>query len=183
MPSDALLLAEKTLAGLRVRFEAERRAAERALAQVDDAQFFGRLVPHAEPLAVLVKHVGGNLRSRWTDVLTTDGDKPDRHRDSEFELYPEDTREALMGRWQTGWDACLGSLHGLSPADLQTTVTVRGEPMTLLDYALRSLAHTAGHVGQIVLLAKAHAGEAWQTLTIPRGESEAYGAAVRARFS
>lgn len=168
---------------LRARFAAERDRAERALAQVPDAAFFAPIAPHAEPLAILVKHVGGNLRSRWTDVIASDGEKPDRHRDAEFVLAADDTRAALMRRWDAGWDACLGALGALAPADLARTVTIRAEPMPLAEAALRSLAHTAYHVGQIVFVAKSAAGDAWQTLSIPKGGSEAYLAAVRARHA
>lgn len=162
------------LTSARDRFAQYRHLAEGALAQVDDDAFFQRLGPGSEPLAILVKHVGGNLRSRWRDFLTTDGEKPDRQRDTEFELSPVDTRASLMAQWDTGWRHCLESLDALSAEHATTTVTIRGEPLSVIDATHRSLAHTAYHVGQIVLLAKHLAGPRWRTLSIPRGGSEQY---------
>lgn len=173
--SDAL-----TLDAIRDRFAVTRDQAERALAQMNDAAFFARLGA-VDPAATLVKHVAGNLRSRWTDALTTDGEKPDRHRDTEFELTDADTREALMAAWADGWGRLDDTLAALGPDDLGRAITIRSQPMPLVSALLRSLAHTAGHVGQIVLLAKHAAGDDWQTLSIPRGGSDAFAAAMRAR--
>ena len=135
-------------------------------------------------LALIVKHVANNLRSRWTDFYVTDGEKPDRHRDREFELEPDDTRAALMARWDAGWACLLETLDrddagrpGAAPC------VIRSEPHTVTRAALRSLAHTASHVGQIVLLAKHVAGERWRSLSIPRGQSEQVNAAMRERFA
>jgi hypothetical protein len=166
------------LTSARDRVAQYKQLAEAALAQVDEDDFFQRLGPESEPLAILVKHVGGNLRSRWRDFLTTDGEKPDRQRDTEFELAPGETREVLMQRWETGWRHCLETLDSLSPADVTGTVTIRGEPLSVIDATHRSLAHTAYHVGQIVLLAKHLAGPRWRTLSIPRGGSELYNRAA-----
>lgn len=173
-------LAALTLESLRTRFAFYRDQAERALAQMSDAAFFER---HGavDPAAVLVKHVAGNLRSRWTDFLTSDGNKPDRNRDGEFELTEADTRAALMAAWADGWGRLEETLATLTPDDLARTVTIRAEPLSVVDAALRSLAHTASHVGQIVLLAKHAAGDEWQTLSIPRGGSAAFEAEMRAR--
>lgn len=161
---------------LHARFSAYRALAEAALAQVDD-DAWNRALPgetSAEgenTLAVIVRHVGGNLTSRFTDFLTTDGEKPDRHRDREFEpVMPNDARAA----WQQGWTALLTTLDALTDADLSRTVTIRQQPHTVFDALLRSLAHVSSHVGQIVLLAKHHAGPGWTPLTIPRGQSETY---------
>ena len=159
---------------LRHAFEGQKALADRALAQVDDASFFARQEGEVDPLAVTVKHVGGNLRSRWRDFLTTDGEKPDRRRDSEFELGRDDDRASLMVLWENGWSELLGSLDALRPEDWSTPVTIRGEPHTVSQAILRGLAHTSYHVGQIVQLSKRAAGESWQTLSIPRGESEAF---------
>jgi len=169
------------LASVRTRFAQYKRMGEDAMAQVADEAFVQRLGPESEPLAIIVKHVGGNLRSRWLDFLATDGNKPDRKRDTEFELAAEDTRESLMERWETGWRYCLDSLDALTESDLNGTVTIRGEPLTVIDAIHRSLAHTAYHVGQIVYLAKHHLGSDWQTLSIPRGQSDEYDAALRAK--
>jgi hypothetical protein len=115
-----------------------------------------------------VKHIGGNLRSRWTDFLTTDGEKPDRNRDGEFELAAGQTRAHVMAWWHGGWDALFGTLEALTPDDLLKRVTIRGEPHTVLQAINRSLAHAAYHVGQIVFLAKHLRSADWKTLSIPR---------------
>ena len=164
----------------RTYFEAVRRKAERALAQVDDAQYFRRLDAESNSLALMVKHLAGNLRSRWTDFLTTDGEKPDRHRDGEFEDETGDTRASLTKRWDDGWATLFATLDALAPSDLGRTVTIRGEPHTVFDAIERQKEHYAYHVGQIVFLAKHLAGPAWTSLSIPRGQSDAFHAARRA---
>ncbi len=156
---------------VRVEYGKLRATAERALGQVDDQRFFSVPGPESNSLAVMVKHVGGNLRSRWTDVLTTDGEKPDRDRDGEFEVRAGDTRASLMAAWTRGFEVVDASLAALRPDDLDRMVVIRGQSVSLPGAALRSLTHTAAHVGQIVWLAKWHAGEGWQTLTIARGQS------------
>ena len=149
-----------------------KQLAERALAQVGEQAFLEPLPGEVDPLAVKVKHVGGNLRSRWRDFLTTDGEKPDRHRDGEFELGPGEDREAVMDLWERGWAEFLGTLRALTGGEWSRTVAIRGEPHSVPQAALRSLAHTCYHVGQIVLLARRAAGADWRTLSIPRGGSE-----------
>lgn len=156
---------------------------DKALAQTDDVAFFARLDDEANSLAVLVKHVGGNLRSRWTEFFTSDGEKADRRRDGEFELSPDDTRASLMALWESGWARLIETLDAMTPADLDRTVVIRLEPHTVPRAVLRSLTHTAAHAGQIVLLARHARGAAWQTLSIPRGESEQFNAQLRARFA
>lgn len=148
-----------------------REQAERAVAQVGDEQFFATLDPGSNSIALIVKHVAGNMRSRWTDFLTTDGEKPDRERDREFEREPDDSREAVMARWDDGWRRTLAAIEALGPDDLAREVAIRGEPHRVLEAVNRQLTHYAAHVGQIVLLAKHHAGDRWQTLSIPRGRS------------
>ena len=160
-----------------------RDLADQALAQVDDAGFGFTLDAESNSLALIVKHVASNLRSRWTDFYATDGEKPDRHRDREFELEPEDTRAALMARWEAGWSCLLETLDRMTPEDLSRTVVIRAEPHTVTRAALRSLAHTAGHVGQIVLLAKHVSSDRWRSLSIPRGQSEQVNAMMRERFA
>ena len=145
--------------------------ADRALAQLPDAHWFTTLDPEANSVALILKHVAGNMRSRWTDFLTTDGDKPDRDRDAEFEIRPGDTKEALLARWEDGWHRCFSAIEPLGAEDLGRTVTVRGEPHTVLQAINRQMTHYAQHVGQIVLLAKHFAGPAWKSLSIPRGKS------------
>lgn len=142
--------------------------ADKAMAQIDDAQFFSTLDPDANSIALIVKHVAGNMRSRWTDFLTSDGEKPDRHRDTEFEREAGDTRASLMARWDAGWDLLFNTLTALQPADLGKTVTIRGEPHTVLQAVNRQVSHYSAHVGQIVLLAKHYSGSHWQTLSIPK---------------
>ncbi len=118
-----------------------------------------------------MKHVSGNMRSRWTAFLTADGEKPDRNRDSEFVLEPGDTKATILGRWEAGWRLVFEAITPLTTADLGRRVTIRGEPHTVLEAINRQLTHYASHVGQIVLLAKHFAGPAWQSLSIPRGKS------------
>jgi hypothetical protein len=156
------------LTGLDARFRNQKELSERAVAQVGDDAFFAVLGPEDNSIALLVKHVGGNLRSRFTDFLTTDGEKPDRQRDREFELYDGDTRSALMAGWEEGWSRLFATLQSLSPEDLDRTVTIRGEAHSVIDALHRALAHLSYHAGQIVLLAKVRAGAEWQTLSIPR---------------
>jgi hypothetical protein len=156
--------------------------ADQALAQVDDAAFTAALDPETNSIAILVKHVANNLRSRWTDFYDTDGEKPDRHRDGEFELAPDDTRAALMTRWDAGWQCLFTVLDTMTADDLGRIVIIRAEPHTVPRAILRALTHAANHVGQIVMLAKHLTGTRWQTLSIPRGHSEQVNAAMRARF-
>ena len=148
--------------------------AEAALAQVSDEQFFAEPGPGDNSLAVIVKHLGGNLASRWTDFLTSDGEKPSRDRDREFEIGPGDTREQLMKSWTHGWEALLNTLAALTEADLERTVTIRREPITVLQALNRGLIHNSYHTGQIVYVAKHHCGPAWRSLSIPRGGSAAF---------
>lgn len=153
-----------------LEFAGLRSLAERAVAQVDDRAFHDVPGEDENSIAVLMQHVGGNLRSRWTDFRTTDGEKPDRHRDAEFE--GGNSREGVMATWQAGWSALEQAIGSLAPADLDRTITIRAQPLTVTRALLRSLAHTAGHVYQIVQLARHWRGNAWQTLSIPRGQSE-----------
>lgn len=167
-------LAIEYLRDLAERFQSLRRQSERAAAQVSDDGFFA--VPDAETnsIAINLKHVGGNLRSRFTDFLTTDGEKPDRDRDGEFTVAPGETRADIEKIWADGWSALEGALASLTPDDLLRTIHIRGEAHTVLGALSRSLAHTAGHTGQITLLAKHYAGDAWKTLSIPRGQSKTF---------
>lgn len=154
-------------------FRRYRKLAENAIAQVNDAGFFGTPDPNTNSIAIIVKHVAGNMRSRWTSFLTTDGEKPDRDRDSEFLLTPADDRESLMARWEAGWHTAFTSLAELTDDHLEQIVYVRGEPHTVIRAMQRQLAHAAYHVGQIVLLARHYAGDRWTTLSVPRGGSAA----------
>lgn len=153
-------------------FELRRLKAEadKAMAQVDAQQFFSLIDPDANSIAVIVKHVAGNMRSRWTDFLTTDGEKPNRNRDREFEREEADTRERILAQWEEGWQLVFATISALHPQDLGQTVVIRGEPHTVLQAISRQLCHYASHVGQIVLLAKHFAGPQWQTLSIPKAK-------------
>src|SRR5688572_29239455 len=127
---------------------------ERAIAQVTDADLHTLVDPDANSIAVIVKHLAGNLRSRFSDFLTTDGEKPDRDRDAEFEMTARPSRDDIVGSWEAAWAIALASLESLTPDDLERTVTIRGEPFLVLEALNRLAGHTAYHVGQIVLLAK-----------------------------
>ncbi|HSL69175.1 MAG TPA: DUF1572 family protein [Longimicrobiales bacterium] len=152
-------------------YRQQRRLAEAAARQLDDEQFFHAPTPDANSVAVIMKHVGGNLRSRWTDFLTSDGEKPDRNRDGEFMVEGE-SRASVMQTWDDGFASLEGALSALTAADLARTVTIRGEPHTVVQALIRNLAHTSHHAGQVVHLAKMLTGSAWLTLSIPRGGSK-----------
>jgi hypothetical protein len=160
------------------QFRKQKDLAERAMAQLSDEDLFAQASAAENSAAILVKHIAGNLRSRWTDFLTSDGEKPDRNRDGEFEVEGADSRESLMRAWDAGWRVAFEQLAALTPEDLLRVVMVRGEPHTVLQAINRQLTHQTTHVGQIVLIAKARRGEAWQTLSIPRGGSAAFNAAM-----
>ena len=148
-------------------YRLQKAQVDRALAQTDDRAFFAKMDAEANSIALVMKHVAGNLKSRWTDFLTSDGEKADRGRDDEFEELGE-TRAAIVQSWEEAWRLTFGALESVAASDLMRTVTIRGEAHTVVQALLRNLTHTAGHVGQIVLLAKHFAGEKWQTLSIPK---------------
>lgn len=143
---------------------------ERAMAQVSDAHLFASLDEESNSIAIIVKHITGNMRSRWTNFLTADGEKPDRNRDSEF-VDPPATREALMREWEDGWARVFEAIEPLTDADMGRVVTIRGEAHSVMQAINRQLAHYPQHVGQIVLLAKHYAGDKWQTLSVARNRS------------
>jgi hypothetical protein len=151
-----------------------KRMGEEAMAQLRDQEFFVTLDPESNSVAILVKHLAGNMRSRFTDFLTSDGEKPDRFRDREFELAATTTRADVMKWWEKGWACVFGALGALKPEDVMRTVTIRSEPHTVLQAINRQIAHYAQHVGQIVFLAKHLRSSQWKTLSIPRGKSEEY---------
>jgi hypothetical protein len=168
-PLSAHFLEDATL-----MFRKVKQLADKAMAQVEDEAFFRALDPESNSIAVIVKHVAGNQRSRWRDFLTSDGEKPDRNRDSEFEIAAGASRAEILARWEEGWALLFAALAPLSDDDLLRTVTIRGEAHSVLQAIQRQLAHYAQHAGQIVLLAKHWAGPAWKTLSIPRGKSKEY---------
>ena len=151
-----------------------KRMGEGAMSQLRDDDFFLTLDPESNSVAILVKHLAGNMRSRFTDFLASDGEKPDRFRDREFEVTGETTRADVMHWWEEGWTCVLGAIDGLKPEDVMRTVTIRGEPHTVLQAINRQIAHYAAHIGQIVFLAKHLRSGEWQTLTIPWGKSEEF---------
>lgn len=163
-------------------FRANKGWADKAVVQLPDEKLHIALDPNTNNIAVIMKHVAGNLLSRWTDFLTTDGEKPWRDRDDEF-VDSFTTRNELTAYWNSGWQRLFDSLEGLSPTDLCRTVTIRGEPHTVLLAIQRSLAHCGYHVGQIMLLARILAGDHWTTITIPRGDSAKFNQRVWATES
>jgi len=150
--------------------EGYKRLAEEAMAQLGDADLFRAPAAESNSIAVIVQHIGGNQRSRFTDLLTTDGEKPHRHRDQEFEPHLA-TRAELLASWEASWQIVFHSLDSLQPGDLLRTVTIRGQPLTVLQAVMRQVAHYAHHIGQVVLLAKQWKGAEWQSLSIPKGKS------------
>jgi hypothetical protein len=152
-------------------FRKQQELAERALAQLDDADFFRTLDAESNSVAILVKHIGGNLRSRWSSFLSTDGEKPDRDRDGEFIVPGETTHADVMATWNAGWSTLFETLSSLQPADLTATVSIRSEHMPAIAAMHRAVSHIGQHVGQIVLLAKHYRSSSWNTLSIPRGRS------------
>jgi hypothetical protein len=161
------------LSEIRAEFRRYRKLAEDALVDLDEKAFFHKPGTSVNPIALIVKHVGGNLRSRWTDFLTSDGEKPDRHRDTEFEIVQGDSRDSLMQRWNTGWSALESTLTSLSNLDLDRTITIRGEAMSAREACLRSVTHTAYHVGQILYVARMLKPER-KWLTVPPGQSSTF---------
>lgn len=150
----------------------QRDLTEKALNQVSDEHFFAKPGEQSNSIAIIVKHVAGNLVSRWTDFLTTDGEKSWRDRDSEFVISPSDTRASLLDAWNAGWNSLLGTLPALHDEDLLKKVVIRGEEHTVLQAIDRTLAHTTNHIGQIVYLARLLTTDGWQWLTIPPGKSK-----------
>ncbi len=171
MPSD---VAAHYLEEARRQLRGHKRMGEAAISQLRDEDFFLTLDPESNSVAILVKHLAGNMRSRFTDFLTTDGEKPDRLRDREFELNSATTRADVMSWWEEGWACVFGAIEALQPEDVLRTVTIRGEPHTELQAINRQIAHYAQHLGQIVFLAKHLRSSEWETLSIPRGKSEDY---------
>ncbi len=163
-------------------FRYYKKLGERAMAQCSDEALFTTLDSESNSIAIIVKHMAGNMRSRWRDFLTTDGEKPDRNRDTEFEDAPK-TRAALMELWERGWKYVFDALEPLTDADLTRTVTIRTEPHSVMQAINRQIAHYAHHVGQIVFVAKhltAKATGKWNSLSVPRGQSKQFAADIAA---
>ena len=160
-------------------FHFYKKMAERAIEQVTDEQLVTTLDEEMNSIAIIVKHMTGNMRSRWTDFLTSDGEKPDRNRDTEF-VEPSETREELLKRWNEGWASVFHALDPLTDSDLQRKVTIRGEPHSVMQAINRQIAHYAYHCGQIVFLAKHFKGNAWKSLSVPRNRSAEFNRKVLA---
>ena len=167
-------LGEVYLESALARFQGMKATAEKAIAQLPDSDLTWQANTECNSVAHIVKHLCGNMLSRWTDPLTTDGEKPDRNRDSEFELDGEGSREALMQQWEEGWSCLLGAIGSFQTDDLTKIVRIRGQGIPLLDAINRQIFHLAYHAGQIVQIAKERLGTDWKTLTIPRGKSDEY---------
>jgi len=168
------MISEAYLKDAVLQFRKLKSQVEKSLNQVSDPDFFRQIGPESNSLAIIVKHMAGNMRSRWRDFLTSDGEKPDRHRDTEFELADDDTRDAIMSRWVQGWKFLFDSVEPLKPEDLEKTITIRSELHTVLEAINRQLTHYSYHLGQIAYLARHFTGEKWETLSIPKGKSEEF---------
>jgi hypothetical protein len=158
-------------------FRQYKLLAERAMEQLSDEELFASIDAESNSVAIIVKHMVGNMRSRWTDFLTSDGEKPDRNRDSEF-VEPPANRAALLGSWEEGWARVFGALEPLSRADLDRRVMIRGEAHSVMQAISRQIAHYASHCGQIIMLAKHFKGADWKTLSIPKNKSAQFNAKV-----
>jgi uncharacterized damage-inducible protein DinB len=159
-----------------------KRLADDAIAQLSDQQFFALPDPESNSVAIIVKHIAGNLRSRFTGFLTSDGEKPDRHRDEEFLMTPETTRQQLLQWWEQNWQLLFETINSLQPEDLERRVTIRGQPLSVLQALNRAVSHCAYHVGQIAFLAKHWKGAEWKSLSVPKGQSEQFNAKLFAKY-
>lgn len=160
-------------------FRQYKKLGDGAMGQVSDAELYAALDPEMNSIAVVAKHMAGNMRSRWTDFLTTDGEKPDRQRDTEFEAPPA-TRAELVAMWEDGWGRVFAAVEALSEADLAATVTIRGERHSVMQAINRQVGHYAYHVGQMVMLAKHFRSAEWRSLSVPRGRSAEFNRRVEA---
>ncbi|MBP6822061.1 MAG: DUF1572 family protein [Acidobacteria bacterium] len=167
-------LAKHYLENSITEFRSIKKLAERALHQLNEKEFFVAIDAESNSIAILIKHLAGNMRSRWVDFLTSDGEKPDRNRDQEFVLDEATTRQQVMEWWEQGWQYVFDALVPLQPEDVMRTVVIRHEPHTVVQAISRQTAHYATHVGQIVFLAKHLKGSDWKTPSVPRGKSEEF---------
>jgi uncharacterized damage-inducible protein DinB len=163
-------------------FRGYKRMAEGALAQIHDDELYKQIDAESNSVAIILKHIAGNARSRFTDFLTSDGEKPDRHRDDEFIIH-EESRDELMKRWEAGWQLVFENIAALRPEDLSRVITIRGQEHTVLQAINRALLHYAYHIGQITFLGKHFRQAEWKSLSIPRGQSETFGREAEKRFA
>jgi uncharacterized damage-inducible protein DinB len=166
---------------IRHNFETYKSLADKSIARVTDDQFFATVGQDSNSIAVIVKHLAGNMHSRWRDFLTTDGEKPDRHRDTEFEIDKADTRESLLQKWESGWEMVFDAVEAARDTDPDTVITIRLQPFSLVGAFNRAVTHVAYHAGQIVILARQFGRGEWQSLSVPRGESERFNAEMRGK--
>jgi uncharacterized damage-inducible protein DinB len=178
MPDFGALYLDEIFRGLR----GHKRLADDAIAQLTDEQFFAQPDAESNSVAVIVKHMAGNFRSRFTDFLTSDGEKPDRHRDQEFVITGETTREELLRWWDENWQLLFDTVNSLEPEEMERAVTIRGQPHSVLQALNRASSHTAYHVGQITFLAKHWKGAEWKSLSVPKGQSEQFNAKMFAKY-
>ena len=157
-------------------FRAYKKLADKAVEQVNDQELFVTLDEEGNSIAVIMKHIAGNMLSRWTDFLTSDGEKPDRNRDMEFVIEEGTTKEAVLVYWERGWQAVFAALEPLQPQDFEKTVSIRGEAHTIVQAINRQMTHYAYHIGQIVFLAKHFRSSEWTSLSIPRNRSAEFNA-------
>jgi hypothetical protein len=157
-------------------FRAYKKLAEKGIDQIKDEEFFVTLDEEGNSIAVIMKHMAGNMLSRWTHFLTSDGEKPDRNRDMEFVIEDNTTRGAVVSYWERGWQAVFAALEPLQPEDFQRTVSIRNEAHTIVQAINRQLTHYAYHIGQIVFLAKHFRSSEWKSLSIPRNRSMEFNA-------
>jgi hypothetical protein len=174
----ALEFTTSYLADALTLFRYYKKLGEGAIAQITDAELTATLDPEMNSIAQIVKHMAGNMRSRWTDFLTSDGEKPDRNRDSEF-VEPPASRAAVMAIWEGGWDVVWRALGPLEEKDMTRTVTIRGERHSVMQAINRQVAHYAYHIGQIVLVAKHFRSEQWKSMTVPKNRSADFNARVQ----
>lgn len=163
---------------VRGSFRGHKRLAEGAISQLNSEQLHVQIDAESNSVAIVMRHLVGNMRSRFTDFLTTDGEKPDRNRDGEFDENVRPSREELMKAWEDGWEIVFGAIESLTPEDLMKPVTIRGEPHTVLQAINRQVAHYAYHVGQIAFIGKHLKGAEWKSLSIPKGQSKMAGQQV-----
>jgi len=173
------MIEQQYLDEARLQMQKLKAQADKAIAQITDQDLFALIDPEANSIAIIMKHLAGNMRSRWTDFLTSDGRKPDRNRDSEFEIE-SDTPARLREGWDRAWTLTLDTIAALQPEDLDRTVYIRGEAHSVMQAINRQIAHYANHVGQIVLLAKHYAGERWTSLSVPRNRSAEFNQKIAA---
>ena len=169
-------LAQHYLTDALQTFRDYKTLAERAFAQISDEDFFKTIDPESNSIAVNMKHLAGNMLSRWTDFLTSDGEKPERNRDLEFVMLPKTTKDDMIAYWEQGWKCVFDAVEPLKPEDLMRTITIRGQDHTVIQAINRQLAHYAYHVGQIVYLAKHFKSSEWQSLSVPRNRSAEFNA-------